>query len=152
VKYDMAAVTGRRRALLVSLAFLETVPVRVFDVPLCSVHATTCGTFPPMKTINIEKLRGKRWARPRICDASNITGSQHNTIAPPKLRAEFVLRAEEELQSRATTEVIFSLKFLMLFCTRARLSTVRWQHPKSFIFLEGLKGEPVKSDVLPFTI
>jgi hypothetical protein len=80
-----------------------------------------------MHTINVGELRGKRWAHPVICDGYNVAGSRHNTVTPPKSGAEFVLRVEE-LQSRPTTDVIFSLKFLILFYARARSSMVLWQH------------------------
>jgi len=176
-KYDMAAVMDRLRVLLVSPAFLETAPVRVFaiasrfdleeeaklaskhtlrvqvlDAPLCE-DLRHISAYSYHRLLDLHRRRGDA-AREALCGPDGLrcaqcNGSQYNAIAPPKWWGEFARRAGEELRNRPTSDVIFSLKFLMQCahasgCTRCPGSIL-----ESYIFLDKLKA---KIDALPSTI
>jgi BTB/POZ domain len=177
VKYDMAAVTDRLRALLVSPTFLETAPVRVFaiasrfdleeeaklaskytlrmrvlDVPL-SDDLRHISAYAYHQLLDLHRRRGES-ARQALCAPKDLrcmqcNGSQHNAVAPPKWWAEFVVRAEEELRYRPTTDVIFTLNFLMQSAHASGCPRCSGSILESFIFLEALKA---KIDALPSTI
>ena len=176
-KYDMAAVMDRLRVLLVSSAFLETAPVRVFaiasrfdleeeaklaskhtlcvqvlDAPLCD-DLRHISAYAYHRLLALHRARGDV-ARQALCapDAlrcAQCNGSQYNAVAPPKWWGEFVVRAGEELRSRPTTDVIFSLKFLMECAHASGCSRCPGSILESYIFLDTLKA---KIDALPSTI
>ncbi|KAI0306889.1 hypothetical protein B0F90DRAFT_1683267 [Multifurca ochricompacta] len=163
-KYDMTAVMDRLRLLLISPEFLETAPVRVFaiasrfdleeeaklaskhtlrvrvlDVPLCD-DLRHVSAYSYHRLLELHRRRGEA-ARQALCAPEELrcmqcNGSQYNAVAPPKWWNEFVTRAGEELRSRPSTDIIFSLKFLMHIL-------------ESYIFLDALKA---KIDALPSTI
>ncbi|KAI9508150.1 hypothetical protein F5148DRAFT_1275908 [Russula earlei] len=175
--YDMAGVVDRLRVLLVSPAFLETAPVRVFaiasrfdleeeakiaskhtlrvrvlDVPLCD-DLRHISAFSYHRLLDLHRRRADA-ARQALCAPEELrcmqcNGSQYNAVAPPKWWAEFVARAGEELRSRPTTETIFSLKFLMQSAHASGCPRCAGSILESFVFLDALKA---KIDALPSTI
>ena len=176
-KYDMTSVMDRLRALLVSPAFLETAPVRVFaiasrfdleeeakiaskhtlrvrvlDVPL-SEDLRHISAYSYHRLLELHRRRGES-ARQALCAPEELrcmqcNGSQYNAMAPPKWWAEFAARAGEELRCRPTTDVIFSLKFLMTCAHASGCPRCSGSILESFLFLDGLKA---KIDALPSTI
>jgi BTB/POZ domain-containing protein len=178
-KYDMTAVMDRLRVLLVSPAFLEREPVRVFaiasrfdleeeakiaskhtlrvrvlDVPLCEDlrHIPAHSYF---RLLELHQRRGEA-ARQTLCAppedlrCMQCNGAQrYNAIAPPKWWCEFAARAGEELRSRPTTDVIFSLKFLMESAHATGCARCAGSILESYLFLDALKA---KIDALPSTI
>jgi BTB/POZ domain len=177
VKYNMAAVTHRLRALLVSPTFLESAPlrafatasrldleeeakvvskhtlrVRVLDVPLCD-DLRHISAYSYHQLLQLHRRRGEA-ARQALCMPKDLcciqcNGSNFDAAAHPKWWDEFVVRAEEELRSRPTTEVIFSLKFLMQCAHASGCPRCSGSILESFIFLDALKE---KIDALPSTI
>jgi hypothetical protein len=177
VKYDMVAVMHRLRVLLVSPTFLESAPLRVFaitsrfdleeeakvaskytlrvrvlDVPLCD-DLRHISAYSYHQLLQLHRGRGEA-ARKALCMPKDLrcmqcNGSNFNAVAPPKWWGEFVVRAEEELRSRPTTEVIFSLKFLMQCAHASGCPRCSGSILESFIFLDALKE---KIDALPATI
>lgn len=176
-KYDMTSVMDRLRALLVAPAFLETAPVRVFaiasrfdleeeakiaskhtlrvrviDVPLCE-DLRHISAYSYHRLFELHRRRGDS-ARQALCAPEELrcmqcNGSQYNAMAPPKWWAEFAARAGEELRCRPTTDVIFSLKFLMQCAHASGCPRCSGSILESFLFLDGLKA---KIDALPSTI
>ena len=176
-KYDMAAVMDRLRVLLVSPAFLETAPVRVFaiasrfdleeeaklaskhtlgvhvlDAPLCE-DLRHISAYAYYRLLELHRQRGDA-ARKALCAPDGLrcaqcNGSQYNAVAPPKWWGEFAARAGEELRSRPTSDVIFSLKFLMACAHASNCSRCPGSILESYIFLDELKA---KIDSLPSTI
>ncbi|KAI0248804.1 hypothetical protein BJV78DRAFT_1130668 [Lactifluus subvellereus] len=177
VKYDMTGVIDRLRALLVSPAFLETAPVRVFaiasrfdleeeaklaskhtlrvrilDMPLCD-DLRHISAYAYHQLLDLHRRRGEA-AREALCAPPELrcmqcNGSCYGAIAPPKWWGDFAVRAGEELRSRPTTDVIFSLKFLMECAHASGCPRCAGSILESFIFLDGLKA---KIDALPSTI
>jgi hypothetical protein len=178
-KYDMTAVMDRLRGLLVSPAFLETAPVRVFaiasrfdleeeakiaskhtlrvrvlDVPLCD-DLRHISAYSYHRLLELHRRRGEA-ARQALCAPPEdlrclqCNGAQRfNAIAPPRWWAEFSTRAAEELRSRPNTDVIFSLKFLMQSAHASGCARCAGSILESFLFLDALKA---KIDALPSTI
>lgn len=178
-KYDMTAVMDRLRRLLVSPAFLETAPVRVFaiasrfdleeeaktaskhtlrvrvlDVPLCD-DLRHISAYSYHRLLELHRRRGEA-ARQALCAppedlrCMQCNGAQRfNAIAPPRWWAEFATRAGEELRSRPTTDVIFSLKFLMHSAHASGCARCAGSILESYLFLDALKA---KIDALPSTI
>src|SRR5258708_27749785 len=178
-KYDMTAVIDRLRMLLVSPAFLETEPVRVFaiasrfdleeeakiaskhtlrvrvlDVPLCEdlrhISAHSYYRLLELHQRREEAARQTLCAPPEDLRCMQCNGAQrYNAIAPPKWWGEFVARAKEELRNRPTTDVIFSLKFLMESAHATGCGRCAGSILESYLFLDALKA---KIDALPSTI
>jgi len=178
-KYDMTSVMDRLRVLLVSPAFLETAPVRVFaiasrfdleeeakiaskytlrvrvlDAPLCE-DLRHISAFSYHRLLDLHRKRGEA-ARQALCAPPEdlrcfqCNGSpRYNAVAPPRWWAEFATRAGEELRSRPTTEVIFTLKFLMQCAHASECARCSGSILESFLFLDALKA---KIDALPSTI
>lgn len=176
-KYDMTSVMDRLRALLVSSAFLETAPVRVFaissrfdleeeakiaskhtlrvrliDVPLCE-DLRHISAYSYHRLLELHRRRGDS-ARQALCAPEELrcmqcNGSQYNAMAPPKWWGEFAARAGEELRCRPATDVIFSLKFLMQCAHASGCPRCPGSILECFLFLDALK---VKIDALPSTI
>lgn len=176
-KYDMAAVMERLRVLLVSPAFLETAPVRVFaiasrfdleeeaklaskhtlrvhvlDAPLCE-DLRHISAYAYHRLLELHRQRGDG-ARQALCAPDGLrcaqcNGSQFNAVAPPKWWGEFVARAGEELRSRPTSDVVFSLKFLMQCAHASGCPRCPGSILESYIFLDTLRA---KIDSLPSTI
>ncbi|KAI9467305.1 hypothetical protein BJY52DRAFT_61975 [Lactarius psammicola] len=176
-KYDMVAVMERLRVLLVSPAFLETAPVRVFaiasrfdmeeeaklaskytlrvqvlDAPLCE-DLRHISAYAYHRLLELHRRRGDG-ARQLLCAPDGLrcgqcNGSQYNAVAPPKWWGEFVARAGEELRSRPTSDIIFSLKFLMECAHASGCPRCPGSILESYIFLDALKA---KIDALPSTI
>ncbi|KAH9030124.1 hypothetical protein EDB85DRAFT_1454599 [Lactarius pseudohatsudake] len=176
-KYDMAAVIDRLRVLLVAPAFLETAPVRVFaiasrfeleeeaklaskhtlrvhvlDAPLCE-DLRHISAYAYHRLLELHRQRGDA-ARQLLCAPDGLrcmqcNGSQYNAVAPPKWWGEFVAQAGEELRSRPTSDVIFSLKFLMQCAHASGCPRCPGSILESYIFLDALKA---KIDALPSTI
>jgi hypothetical protein len=178
-KYDMTAVMNRLRVLLVSPAFLETAPVRVFaiasrfdleeeaklaskytlgvrvlDQPL-SDDLRHISAYSYHRLLELHRRRGESArqalsAPPEELRCMQCNGQQRfNAIAPPKWWGEFAARAGEELRSRPTTEVIFSLKFLMQSAHASGCARCAGSILESYLYLEALKA---KIDALPSTI
>ncbi|KAI0265082.1 hypothetical protein BC834DRAFT_825414 [Gloeopeniophorella convolvens] len=176
-KYDMTAVIDRLRALLVSSSFLETAPVRVFaiasrfeleaeaklasrhtlgvhvlDTPLCD-DLRHISAFSYHRLLELHRRRGdaacEALVAPEELRCMQCNGSQHNTFARPKWWGVFVTRAGEELRRRPTTDVIFSLKFLMECAHASGCARCAGSILESFVFLDALKA---KIDALPSTI
>ena len=176
-KYDMAAVMDRLRVLLVSPAFLETASVRVFaiasrfdleeeaklaskytlrvhvlDAPLCE-DLRHISAYSYHRLLDLHRRRGDA-ARQALCVSDGLrcaqcNGSQYNAVAPPKWWGEFAARAGEELRNRPTSDVIFTLKFLMQSAHASGCSRCPGSILESYIFLDKLKA---KIDALPSTI
>lgn len=178
-KYDMTSVMDRLRVLLVSPAFLETAPVRVFaiasrfdleeeakiaskhtlrvrvlDVPL-SEDLRHISAYSYHRLLELHRRRGEA-ARQALCTPPDYlrclqcNGSpRYNAVAPPKWWAEFSTRAGEELRSRPTTEGIFTLKFLMESAHASGCPRCSGSILESYLFLDALKE---KIDALPSTI
>lgn len=178
-KYDMTSVMDRLRVLLVSPAFLETEPVRVFaiasrfdleeeakiaskytlrvrvlDVPLCE-DLRHISAYSYHRLLELHRKRGEA-ARQALCAPPEdlrcfqCNGSpRYNAVAPPKWWAEFATRAGEELRSRPTTEIIFTLKFLMQCAHASECARCSGSILESYLFLDALKA---KIDALPSTI
>ncbi|KAF8270960.1 hypothetical protein EI94DRAFT_1569539 [Lactarius quietus] len=176
-KYDMAAVMDRLRVLLLSSAFLETTPVRVFaiasrfdleeeaklasrrtlsvhvlDAPLCE-DLRHISAYSYHRLLDLHRRRGDA-ARQALCGPDGLrcaqcNGSQYNAIAPPKWWGEFVARAAEELRNRPTSDVIFTFKFLMECAHASGCTRCAGSILESYIFLDKLKA---KIDSLPSTI
>jgi hypothetical protein len=178
-KYDTTAVMDRLRVLLVSPAFLETAPVRVFaiasrfdleeeakmaskhtlgvrvlDVPLCD-DLRHISAYSYHRLLDLHRRRGEA-ARQALCAppeelrCMQCNGQQRfNAIAPPKWWGEFATRAGEELRSRPTTEVIFSLRFLMQSAHASGCGRCAGSILESYLYLDALKA---KIDALPSTI
>ncbi|KAH9983211.1 hypothetical protein BJV74DRAFT_48095 [Russula compacta] len=176
-KYDMIAIMNRLRVLLVSQAFLETSPVRVFaiasrfdleeeaklaskhtlrvrvlDVPLCD-DLRHISAYSYHRLLDLHRRRGDA-ARQMLCAPNNLccmqcNGSHFNAGAPPKWWGEFVARAGEELRSLPTTDVIFSFKFLMQVAHASGCPRCTGSILESYLFLDALKA---KIDALPSTI
>lgn len=178
-KYDMTSVMDRLRVLLVSPAFLETAPVRVFaiasrfdleeeariaskhtlrvrvlDVPLCE-DLRHISAYSYHRLLELHRRRGEAArqalsAPPEELRCLQCNGSpRYNAVAPPKWWDEFATRAGEELRSRPTTEVIFSLKFLMQSAHASGCARCAGSILESYLFLDALKA---KIDALPSTI
>jgi len=178
-KYDMTGVVDRLRVLLVSPAFLETAPVRVFaiasrfdleeeakiaskhtlcvrvlDVPLCE-DLKHISAYSYHRLLELHRRRGEAArqtlsAPPEDLRCMQCNGAQHyNAIAPPKWWIEFAARAGEELRSRPTTDLIFSLKFLMQSAHASGCARCAGSILESYLFLDALKA---KIDGLPSTI
>ena len=177
VKYEMAAVMHRLRVLLVSPAFLESAPLRVFaiasrfdmeeeaklaskhtlrqrvlDAPLCD-DLRHISAYSYHQLLQLHQRRGEA-ALQALCVSKDLrclqcNGTNWNAVAPPKWWAEFVTRAQEELRIRPTTDVIFSPKFLMQCAHASGCSRCSGSILESFIFLDALKA---KIDALPSTI
>jgi len=176
-KYDMVGVINRLRVLLVSPTFLEKMPVRVFaiasrfdleeeaklaskhtlrvrvlDAPLCE-DLRHISAYAYHRLLDLHRGRGDA-ARQLLCAPDGLrcmqcNGSEYNAIAPPKWWAAFVARAGEELRSRPTSDVIFSLKFLMQCAHASGCPRCSGSILESFVFLDALKD---KVDALPSTI
>lgn len=176
-KYDMTGVMDRLQALLVSPTFLETAPVRVFaiasrfdleeeskiaskhtlrvrvlDVPLCD-DLRHISAYSYHRLLELHRRRGEA-ARQSLCALEELrcmqcNGSQYNAVAPPRWWGEFVARAGEELRCRPTTDVVFSLKFLMECAHASGCPRCPGSILESYLFLDALKA---KIDALPSTI
>ncbi|KAI0298820.1 hypothetical protein BC826DRAFT_967181 [Russula brevipes] len=176
-KYDMTAVMNRLRVLLVSPAFLEAAPVRIFaiasrfdleeeaklaskytlhvrvlDMPLCD-DLRHISAFSYHRLLDLHRRRGEA-ARQMLCAPEELrcmqcNGALYGAVAPPKWWGEFVARAGEELRSRPTTDVIFSFKFLVESAHASGCARCSGSILESYIFLDSLKA---KIDALPATI
>jgi hypothetical protein len=176
-KYDMTSVMDRLRVLLVSPTFLDSAPVRVFaiasrfdleeeakiaskhtlrvrvlDVPLCD-DLRHISAFAYHRLLELHRRRGEA-ARQALCAPEELccmqcNGSHFSAGAPPKWWGEFVARAGEELRCRPTTDVIFSLKFLMQSAHASGCARCAGSILESYMFLDALKA---KIDALPSTI
>jgi BTB/POZ domain len=178
-KYDMTGVMDRLRAILVSPAFLEKAPVRVFaiasrfdleeeakiaskhtlrvrvlDGPLCE-DLRHISAYSYHRLLELHRRRGEAARQALSAPSEDLrcmqcNGAQHyNAIAPPKWWIEFAARAGEELRSRPTTDFIFSLKFLMQSAHASGCSRCAGSILESHLFLDALKA---KIDALPSTI
>jgi hypothetical protein len=176
-KYDMTAVMNRLRVLLVSPAFLETAPVRIFaiasrfdleeeaklaskhtlhvrvlDMPLCD-DLRHISAFSYHRLLDLHRRRGEAALQmlraPEELRCMQCNGPVYGVVAPPKWWREFVARAGEELRSRPTTDVIFSFKFLVESALASGCSRCSGSILESYIFLDSLKA---KIDALPATI
>jgi hypothetical protein len=177
VKYDMAAVMHRLRVLLVSPAFIESAPLRVFaiasrfdmeeEAKMASKHTLRMrvldaplsddlrhiSAYSYHQLLQLHQRRGEA-ALQALCVSKGLrclqcNGTNPNAVAPPKWWGEFVTRAEEELRIRPTTEIIFSPKFLMQCALASGCPRCSGSILESFIFLDALKE---KIDALPSTI
>jgi len=176
-KYDMTGVMDRLRVLLVSPTFLETAPVRVFaiasrfdleeeaklaskhtlrvrvlDVPLCD-DLRHISAYSYYRLLELHQRRGEAarqaLSAPEELRCMQCNGYNSHAVAPPKWWGEFVARAGEELQCRPTTDVIFSLRFLMQSAHASGCPRCAGSILESFLFLDALKA---KIDALPATI
>ncbi|KAH9960452.1 hypothetical protein BC827DRAFT_396629 [Russula dissimulans] len=173
----MTGVMDRLRVLLVSPTFLETAPVRVFaiasrfdleeeaklaskhtlrvrvlDVPLCD-DLRHISAYSYYRLLELHQRRGEAarqaLSAPEELRCMQCNGYNSHAVAPPKWWGEFVARAGEELQCRPTTDVIFSLRFLMQSAHASGCPRCAGSILESFLFLDALKA---KIDALPATI
>lgn len=176
-KYEMAAVTDRLRHLLVAPSFLATSSVRVFaiasrfdleeEAKIASQHTLRINVLDsPLsddlkfitaysyhRLLNLHRRRAEAAQQalfiPDEVKCMQCNGQQHNSFARPKWWGEFVMRAREELSKRPTTDVIFSLKFLMQSAHASGCPRCAGSILESYVFLDALKE---RIDSLPSTI
>ncbi|KAI0065809.1 hypothetical protein BV25DRAFT_1596956 [Artomyces pyxidatus] len=176
-KYEMDAVIGRLRHILMSECFLTASPVRVFAIAsrfeleaearLASRHTLRVNVLDsPLsddlkhisaysyhRLLDLHRRRGEA-AQQALCNPDEIkcmqcNGSSYNSFARPKWWGDFLVRASEELRRRPTTDVIFSLGFLMQSAHAAGCPRCAGSILESHVFLQALKD---KIDALPSTI
>ena len=177
-KYDMTGVMERLRIHLTSTEYLAESPLRVFaiatrfdfepEAKIASTHTLGIDVLDSPLSEDLKQItaysyhrlftlhRRRAEAAQQVlqsesalgvkCMQCNGSGAHFGT---PRWLTHFRAKAEEELKARPTTEVIFSLKFLMEVaqatgCQRCAASIL-----ESHIYLETLRG---RIDALPATI
>ena len=139
------------------LASRHTLRVHVLDAPLCD-DLRHISAYAYHRLLELHRQRGDA-AREALCArapdglrCAQCNGAQYsnnNAVAPPKWWGEFVARAGEELRSRPTSDVVFSLRFLVECAHAAGCARCTGSILESYIFLDTLKA---KIDALPSTI
>lgn len=177
VKYDCSTAIIALRALLVSVRFLRSSPIRVYAIAcrygldeearLASRHTLSVNLFDGTPSRDLRYITAYEYHQllslhknrssaaiallqiPRETKCMQCNGSAFTMDDPPKWWSEFEKKARAELMVRPTTDVIFGMEFLFKAAQASGCSRCPESVLDSWKFLQYLKES---IDALPSTV